>query len=448
MRPPRLALPLFLLAAVAAPARAQEGEAVTAVEALTVETCDAVAKRVMANIEAYTRTKFRRPVPVGLLPKVVWENMLKQTGFGGEIARSGLAFYTIEANSITVNPWVIGGFQAPKPTLKSRVEWIDRLESIMIHELFHALHNQNFHVVLGGARTASLRTGGQSAQEIAEATVEFLTAEGTAELVSVRTASASALPHLIRRPGAQLSSPEGYIARYQPNNKDPFRSILSASGYQDGLDVMHQLSLKAGPRGVRAILYRPPPPELFFQPEKLAALKLDDPPDPDSIFGYLSTESLTGHEVFLAVNPGHGRFFKAAMHTPGGPRAEGCLVGYVTSVGDESEPNGRSHYGFWVGDPDVRGTWSADQVASLKEQNPPGASEKEVPMSPIIGKGQKISVLTVKVPDGSLFVRGECQGLVVLAQESKPTEKLERRVLDAVAALYIRRPTPGLYAKR
>jgi len=429
-------------------ARAQEADAVTADEALTVDTCTAVAKRVMANVEAYTRTKFRRPVPVGLLPKVVWENMLKQTGFGGEVARTGLAFYTIEANSITVNPWVIGGFQGGKPMVKSRVEWIDKLESIMIHELFHALHNQNFHVVLGGARSASLRTGGQSPQEIAEATVEFLTAEGTAELVSVRTASASALPHLTRRPGGQLASVEGYILKYQPNNKDPFRSILSATGYQDGLDVMHQLSLKAGPRGVRAILYRPPPPDLFFNPERLAALTLDDPPDPDSIFGYLSPERPTGNEVFLAVNPGHGRFFKAAMHTPGGPRAPGCLVGYVTSIGDESDPNGRGNFGFWVSDPDQKGTWSADQVASLKEQNPGGVSEKEVPMSPIISKKEKVALLTVKMPDGSTYIRGECQGMVVLAQESKPSEKLERRVADAVAALYIRRPTPGLYAKR
>ena len=97
------------------------------------------------------------------------------------------------ANQIVVVPWVIGGYQGTKnPPKLSRQGWIDRLESTIIHELMHALHCQNFYVVLGGAGVASLRTSGLSAQEKDLATVDFLVAEGVAELVAARTATREA----------------------------------------------------------------------------------------------------------------------------------------------------------------------------------------------------------------------------------------------------------------
>ncbi len=441
----RTLCPLVLLLSLRA--AAQEPVLVTAGDALDADVCQSVAREVMAGLEAYTRMKFRRPVPVGVLPKREWEAMIAQAGFAGDVARQGLAFYDPDENSVTVSPWVMGGYVLPEPLKKAKEEWVAELESTIIHELMHALHHQNFHVVLGGARQASMRVKGLSEGEIDAATVEFITAEGTAELVSVRVASDAAQAHLVYRPGAQLSSPEGYLGKYQPNGKDPFITTLFASGYQDGLDVMHHLSLKAGARGVRAILYRPPPAVLFFDPARLAALRLDDPPDPDSIFGFLSPDRPTGLEVYLAVNPGNRRFFSEARHTPGGPRAEGCLLGYVTTVGEESDANGRGSYAFWIGDPDRKGTWSADQVASLKETNPSGVSEKRLPMSRLVSRQEQVDLLSVKSGDGGLYMRGECRGLVVFAHESKPTPNLERRVLDAVAALFIKRPTPALYEK-
>ena len=47
--------------------------------------------------------------------------------------------------------------------------------------------------------------------------------------------------------------------------------------------------------------------------------------------------------------------------------------------------------------------------------------------------------------DGSLWVRGEAGGMVVVAHEEKPTSNLERRVLLALRALYIYKPKKGLY---
>ena len=92
-----------------------------------------------------------------------------------------------------------------------------------------------------------MRTGGLSAQEKDVSTVEFLTAEGTAELVSVRTATARARTNLTRRPNLELDRAQRYWDKYQPDNKRPFRIILSNSGYQDGLDLLNRLDRKAGP---------------------------------------------------------------------------------------------------------------------------------------------------------------------------------------------------------
>ena len=65
----------------------------------------------MPAIERYTRMKFRRAVPIHVEPRARWEQRLKQTGFGGNAARTGLAFYDIIRNSVTVVPWTIEAWQ-------------------------------------------------------------------------------------------------------------------------------------------------------------------------------------------------------------------------------------------------------------------------------------------------------------------------------------------------
>ena len=432
---------VLVLSVAAAAVRAEE--AVTADVALDTETCKAVAAKTMRAIEAYTRMKFRRRTPVLVEPRAIWEARLKQEGFAGGAARIWAAYYDGVQNTITVVPWTIGGFDGGSPVRRTRSEWVLLLESIMIHELMHALHNQNFHVVLGGARTASLRADGLSEAEIDEATVEFLASEGIAELVSARVVSDGARYHLARRPERELSGPEIYWMRYQPDGKRPFRLLLSDTGYQDGLSLLHRLAMKAGPRGLRAILYRPPPRSLFFQPDFLAQAPLDDPPDPDSIFGFLSPDLPEGTDVLLAVNPGEGRLFRQAAHVPGGPQT--CLIGYVTETGEQGGPHGRSRYAFYVADPDAPGDWSATEAASLKELHPEGAKERPRPLP--FAKGVTAAVLEVRMPDKSVYLRAEAAGLVVLAHETKPTRNLEERVLLALRALWMKRPTPKIYAE-
>jgi len=446
----RFALLLVLLPAlpVTLPAVAQDGpdnRMLTAGQALDRKTCQEEARKVRDRIQAWTRIKYRRPVPVLVQSRGVWEKRIKLPGVAGHNARSGLAFYDIINNTITIVPWVIGQYARKKePPKKWKEEWLNQLESILIHELMHALHHQNFYVVLGGARRASLRTGGLSAAEKDISTVEFLTAEGTAELVAVRTATSGARPHLTRRPQVELDSPQRYWNRYQPDDKRPFRVILSNTGYQDGLDILNRLDRKAGPRAIRGLLYRQPPREIFFQPEILAKLKLDDPPDPDSILEFLSPAGVKFGEVYLAVNPGADRNFANAM--PGGrrARAKGCLIGYTAATGDEDEADGRSSYSLFVADPDNPGTWSKDQADALKALEPSAAKTKKLAL-PLIKGAPSAEIISVKRGDGSLWMRGEVAGLVIMARETKPTSNLEARVVRALSALYIKRPTAKLY---
>jgi hypothetical protein len=344
---------------------------------------------------------------------------------------------------VTVVPWVIGRYPPPgqpgDPMKRSVDEWVMELEPTLIHELTHAIHFQNFYSE-GRTVEASLRSDGLSEAELDESTVDFLLSEGFPELVALRTTDYK--DYMQRHPHAQLDGVRTFMKRYLPNKKDPFRVTLSETGYEDGLDLLHHLQLKAGPRGVRACLYRPPPRILFFQPELLSSVELEDPPDPDSIFGFLSPELLQGSEVRLAVNPGSGRLFEGAYES--GIRAEGCLIGYVAEVGGNRDANGESRYAFFVADPDGAGEWSSAQASSLKAMNPAAAAEKEAPLP--LADGVKAKVITVKMDDESLYVRAETGGLVVLAHESKPTPNLEERVMLALRALYQRRPKPNLYA--
>jgi len=433
---------ILLILLLAAASRAQDGARMTAADALDVDTCRQLADQVMARIEAYTRMKFRRKVPLRVQPKAVWEARLKQEGFGGEIARSGLAFYDIIANSVTVVPWTIGGYLPGPPSKKSREEWLAQLEPIIVHELTHAIHHQNFFVVLGGARQASLKTDGLTEEEKDVSTVEFLSAEGYAELVAHRTATAQGRTQLLRTPRSELSHPRSYMRQYQPNGKVSFRSILSATGYQDGIDILNKITLKAGPRGVRALLYRQPPRALFFQPELLATVDLDDPPEPDSVLGFLSPFALDGGEVTLTVNPGPNRYFLNATSGSERDRAEGCLIGFAAEGGADSGPNGAGRYSFFVADPDKPGNWSEQQAATLKTLNPGGVKEWDKPVPETKAKAHFVQV---KVDDGSVYLRGDSGGLVVMAHETKPTGNLEERVLLALGYLELYRPKPHLY---
>ncbi|MHC4135959.1 MAG: hypothetical protein ACYS0K_13345 [Planctomycetota bacterium] len=431
---------LLLLSATAVYAQ----ESMTAGDALNQETCAAMAEQVKARIEAYTRMKFRRHVPIGVEPRASWDARLKQQGMGGRMARSGLAFYNIIANAITVVPWTIGGYLGKKPGKRTRAQWLGALEPIMVHELTHAIHHQNFYVILGGARSASLRTDGLTDEEIDVSTVEFLTAEGYAELVALRTATPIGRGHLLRIPASELSHPRHYMRHYRPNGKTAFRATLSASGYQDGVDMLNKLTMSAGPRGVRAVLYRQPPRVLFFQPELLAKVELSDPPEPDAVLGFLSPFFLEGGEVHLTVNPGPHRYFLNARQGRMRARAPGCLIGYAAEVGEDEGPHGAGRYSFFVADPDRPGKWAEEQTATLKALNPSGVKEAK---RPIPETKKKAKVTTVKAEDGSLYMRAESEGLVVMAHESKPTDHLEKRVLLALAYLHLYKPKPGIYAE-
>lgn len=417
----------------------------TAGDALDQETCAAKAEQVKARIEAYTRMKFRRHVPISVEPRGSWEARLKQQGMGGMMARSGLAFYNIIANAITVVPWTIGGYLgAKKPQTRTRAAWLGALEPILVHELTHAIHHQNFYVILGGARSASLKKSGLTEEEIDVSTVEFLTAEGYAELVALRTATPIGRPHLLRTPRPELSHPRRYMSHYQPNGRTAFRATLSASGYQDGIDMLNKLTMAAGPRGVRAVLYRQPPRVLFFQPDLLAQAELSDPPEPDAVLGFLSPFVLEGGEVHLTVNPGPHRYFLNARQGRMRARAPGCLIGYAAEVGEDEGPHGAGRYSFFVADPDRPGKWAEEQLATLKALNPGGVKESK---HPVPETKAKALVTTVKAEDGSVYVRAESDGLVVMAHESKPTGNLQQRVMLALAYLHLYKPKPGIYDK-
>ncbi|MCK6461483.1 MAG: hypothetical protein L6Q95_16505 [Planctomycetes bacterium] len=435
-------LPILLLAGAAS---AQDsGGLMTAGDALNVEMCEKIRDAVIPRVEAFTRMKYRRHVPIRVQPKAQWEAMQKAEGFGGFSARHALAFYRKGINDVTVVPWVIGRYPPPgqpgEPMKRTREEWVMELEPTLIHELTHAIHFQNFYSE-GRTVQASLRSDGLSDDELDESTVEFLLSEGFPELVALRTTDFRG--SMQRHPAPAPDGVRAYMKRYVPNKKDPYRVTLSQSGYSDGLDLLHHLQLKAGPGGVRACLYRPPPRLLLFQPELLATVELEDPPDPDSILGFLYPEVLKGKEVRLAVNPGSGRLFEGAYES--GFRAPGCLIGYVAEVGAADDPQGESRYAFFVSDPDEQGDWSSAQASSLKAMNPAGVTEKDVPL-PLVEGGVKATVVSVKEGE-SLYVRGETHGLVVLAHEAKPTPNLEDRVTIALSALYERRPKPKIYAE-
>ena len=426
----RYLLILFLLAGAAS---AQE--LMKAGDALDKKLCEQMRDEVMPRIEKYTRMKFRRGVPMRIEPKGVWDNKIKAAGYAGSTAKHALAYYMPSRNYVTVVPWVIGGYAADKPRELTKQAWIEELEPTMIHELTHAIHHQNFHTE-GRFYAASMRSKGLSEEELDRSTVDFLMGEGVPELVALRTTEF--VGRMSRHPNDPTSAAR-LMARYRPDGKQAYRLKLMAHGYSDGLDLMSSISLKSGPRGIRAILSRPPPRVLLFQPEILATVELDDPPEPDSPFQVLSVGKLKGKETLRATFPGPGRYFRTATVRR---RAAGCLIGYVATVGDATGPDGAARYAIFIADPDRASPWVGEQLDTLKAINPSGVTESrlEVPMQ----KGVKATVVNVKL-DGTLYVYAEAGGLVVIAHETKPTKNLQERVLLALSYLYIRKPKAGLY---
>jgi hypothetical protein len=272
-------------------------------------------------------------------------------------------------------------------------------------------------------------------------TVDFLLGEGVPELVSLRTTEFPA--QMMRHPSKTPDSPGHYLRSYVPDGKEPYRSKLFAQGYEDGLNLSHHIQLRTGMRGVRALLYRPPPREVLFDPEVLATVDLEDPPDPDAVFGFLSPAVLTGAEIRVAVDPGRNRNFATAYAS--NRRADGCLLGYVAEVGAPGEPAGRSRYALFVADPDNDSPWIEEQADGLRALSPATVEEKDTVL-PVTGREQ-VPVKTLRVPlgDGSVFLRAATDRLVVLAQETKPTKNLEERVLLALRVLYVQNPKPKLY---
>ena len=423
----------FLILLFVGVAAAQDG--VKAGDAFDKELCDKMRDEVVPRIEKYTRMKFRRRVPMKIEPKGVWENKIKASGYSGSTAKHAAAYYMPGLDYVTVVPWVIGGYESGKPIEKTKRQWVEELEPVMIHELTHAIHHQNF-FTWGRFLAASMRADGLSEEELDLCTVDFLIGEGVPELVALRTTEF--VSSMYRRPN-QPASVQRLMSRYRPDGKQAYRLKLWAYGYSDGLDLMAAIAMKSGPRGIRAILYRPPPRVLLFQPKILATVELDDPPEPDSPFQILSVGKLKGTETLRATFPGRSRYFRnAAAHR----RTPGCLIGYVATVGSPTGPNGEARYAIFIADPDRASPWVGEQAQSLREIRPSGVTESRllVPMR----KGVKATVIRVKI-DGGRYVYAEAGGLVVIAHETKPTRNLQHRVLLALSYLHIRKPKADLY---
>ncbi|MGH7162627.1 MAG: hypothetical protein ACREID_04015 [Planctomycetota bacterium] len=433
-------LPIALL--LLAPAlRAQEegeeerGELFEVGDALTEAACQPRLDATIPGIEGFTRMRFRRPVPLKILPRAQWEQMRKMDGFAGHMGKHAVAWYTPMLNVVTLVPWMLEA----RPGEKKSVEgWFARAEATLVHEMTHAIHHQNFWSE-GRDYAASMRAGALTEREIDGSTVNFLLGEGFAELVSLRTSKS--LAGMGRSPDREISTPRQFMDRYRPEegSKDPFRIKLFNHGYEDGLTLLHHLAMSGGSRAVRASLYRQPPRLLLFQPHLLGKLDLDDPPEPDAIFEFLHTGPLDKEGIFLAVNPGHGRYFSEAQ----GTRAPGCLLGYAARATVRGETV--AEYSFFVADPDGGGDWVTQQLEGMRELNPDGSKEKDVPLP--LAKDVKAHLVVVPYANGALHVMAAAGGLVVHARERTPTALVEDRAVVALRALYLKRPKPQLFAE-
>jgi len=416
-----------------APLRAEEEapapeELMTVGEALTVARCMPYIEGMIPRIEACTRMRFHRPVPLSIMPKSQYEAMRKDES-PTNLMRHTVAFYVPGANTMTLIPWAIDDPRDPKKPMQS---WIGVAEPVLVHEMTHAIHHQNFHSE-GRNYAVSMRPAGLSEEDIDRSTVDFLLTEGVAEWVSLR---ASLFPSgTFRKPDTEPQGVRRYMNTYKPNGQVPYRAILFENGYQDGMTLMHHLELKGGQLAIRAVLYRPPPRVLFFQPALFAEIDLDDPPEPEPIFQFLHPAAVGKEGVLLAVNPGRDRCFEESVTF--GVRAYGCLLGYWAKADNGSE------YSFFVANPDNPGSWSEEQVEGLKAQYGGALQEKEATLP--LSEGVKAKLWVSVGSDGTQFARAEANGLVVIALEKDATPNLEARVLHALRALQIVKPRAGVY---
>ena len=431
-----LSLALLLLVGLNGPARAQERHMFTAWEWLTPEKMREIIDDVIPRIEAYTGMRFRRDVTLIVQPRAQWEAGLERAGFAGMMTRHALAFYTPSVNSVTAVPWVIGRALQKKPLKRTDDEWLAQLQPTLIHEMTHALQHQNFHAE-GRWYAASLGAKGLTEQQIDRSAVQFILSEGFAELVALRTTDFKNAAG--RHPEPETNTLRHYMRQYVPDKKGrvPFRVLLSRYGYQDGLTLLHHLSLKGGMYAVRSVLYRNPPRELLFQPDLQAAIETDVPPEPDDIFRMLHPGPLNQEGVLLATNPGKDRFFDNALHG----HAKGCLIGYVAHAKTGAYADAK--YAFYVADPDRPGKWSRQQVESLKARNPGDVTESEHDLPYV--KGVKATVVIAENKGGPRVLRAEADGLVVLMAEESRTPEARTRLLYALSALHFKRPKPDIY---
>jgi len=416
-------------------------------EWMTVGNCEPLRDEVMHDIEELTRIRFRRPVPVEILPKATWEARAKQGGFIGHFTTRSPAYYSPGANVITFVPWVF-------EFLDTEEGWRERLRHIMHHELTHALHHQNFWTEVGNY-AASMKSSGLTEDEIDGATVDFLVAEGFAELVTyqlglrrvkeLRDQQRDRIETIDDVPGLETGRPERrprptaeYMKLYRPAGDKPFRNLLFDNGYRDGLTCLYHLMLGGGMRAVRSTLYRSPSRLLLFAPDVLSGVDLDDPPEPDAVFRFLHPGALSADGILLAVNPGPGRFFSAASRG----RAAGCLLGYAARASEGGDA--AAEYAFFLADPDRPGSWEQEQLASLTALGRGGTRARPKRVRLPVTHKEHAEVTVVRTNDGQ-YVHGALDGIVVILHEPEPTATAEDRVLHALEVLLRKRPKPGVF---
>ena len=410
-------VPVFLL--LLAPALAgEDDEAVPVGDAITLELCDQVRDALVPRIEEQLRLRFHRTVPMRVQPLALWRNRARGLVVAS-VAPYGSAFYDSSTDTVTIVPWVIGGDpNGPRVERKTRAAWRADLEPVAADVLTRALLHRN--LPFDARRWHATLETDLAPDEAERCAADFLVTEGVVRYLVHRTCPGAAAPR------EERADPAALLRAYRPGGKEPYRIKLIVDGGRDGLDLAHRLALGSGMRGLRGVLYRPPPLALLVRPELLASVDFDEPPDPHSIFAFLAPDAKV--KVHLAMDPLRADFFGSSNE-----RREGCLVGYAAAAGS-------SRYAFWVSDPDDPGTWREEQAAALRG----GAGEREVDMR----GGATVEVLIRAIPlEGAAVVRGDAGGLVVLAREATPAANLEQRVVTALRALWLKKPKPALYAE-
>ncbi|MEE8107006.1 MAG: hypothetical protein V3T86_15835 [Planctomycetota bacterium] len=424
---------------------------------MTVDRLLVLREQVVKDIEDFTRMRFRRPVPLLIMPYRTFEAQQANTGMGGWAANHASAYYSPSSNTVTFIPW---GRKFPMP----EQFWEDNTRATMVHEMTHAIHYHNFFTE-GRNHRAGAKIRGLTDAEIDGSVVDSILTEGFAELVEYNVSQLredrearkarpkreplTQLRKFRRNPERSPANPLTYMKRYVPDEdaKNPFRMKILSYCYQDGLTLMYHLMLHGGMRAVRSVLYRRPARILLFQPEILATADLDDPPEPDAILGFLHTGPMDDEGILLATNPGSHRFFRGAMRG----HARGCLTGYFAKAPAGHPTNG--HYSFFVANPEAKNAWIQEQRDSLMKLHTGKKLKPKTVTLPMTARKDKLkaTLLTVTTP-AETIVYAEISGLIVMAKQITPkrdarnlVKRLEERVLLALRALYVKIPRTGVF---